>query len=267
MSVAARRPVEYGDRETAMRGQILRTLVGSGVHGIALDGMDDRDEMGVFIEPATHVLGTHDRRDDYVSRTQPEGVRSGPGDVDLILYSLRKFLRLAIKGNPTMLLPLFAPEEHVITSTTHGQELRALRGAFLSAQAVERFLGYMEAQHERMMGGGKRNRVPNRPELIEQYGWDVKYGAHALRLAYQGHELAAYGSLTLPLPEPVKSLVLAVRTGEVGQLEVSARIRDIASQVRQQLDSGHLAVPARAGVDVIEAWSVQAHLRHWQGAL
>ena len=36
-------------------------------------------------------------------RTQPEGVRSGPGDLDLIVYSLRKWMRLALTGNPTVL--------------------------------------------------------------------------------------------------------------------------------------------------------------------
>lgn len=49
-----------------------------------------------------------------------------------------------------------------------------MRRKFLSQLAVERFLGYMRAQRERMLGLSKRN-VPNRPELIEKYGWDVKY--------------------------------------------------------------------------------------------
>jgi len=65
----------------------------------------------------------------------------------------------------------------------------------------------MESQHERMLGGGKRNRVPVRPELIEKHGWDVKYGSHALRLALQGYEIASQGNLTLPLPDPERERV------------------------------------------------------------
>ncbi|MGH3741925.1 MAG: hypothetical protein ACRDT8_12995 [Micromonosporaceae bacterium] len=49
--------VEYGDPAIALPNQILRSVVGSGVHGIAIEGTDDRDEMGVYIEPAEHVLG------------------------------------------------------------------------------------------------------------------------------------------------------------------------------------------------------------------
>jgi uncharacterized protein len=64
---------EHGDRDLALAGKILRTVVGSGVHGIAIDGIDDRDEMGVFIEPPANVLGLRTPVEHYVFRTQPEG--------------------------------------------------------------------------------------------------------------------------------------------------------------------------------------------------
>ena len=35
---------EHGQRDLAMAGEILRTVVGSGVHGIAIAGTDDHDE-------------------------------------------------------------------------------------------------------------------------------------------------------------------------------------------------------------------------------
>jgi hypothetical protein len=40
------------NRETAERATILRGLVGSTVHGLNVnDGIEDRDEMGVCVEP------------------------------------------------------------------------------------------------------------------------------------------------------------------------------------------------------------------------
>ena len=54
--------------------------------------------MGVFIEPPEHVVGLRRPADHYAFRTKPEGARSGPGDTDLVTYSLRKYLRLAAKG-------------------------------------------------------------------------------------------------------------------------------------------------------------------------
>jgi len=254
--------VSYGDIELAKTHEILRTVVGSGVHGIAIEGTDDRDEMGVFIEPVDHVIGMSGGMDNVIYRSKPEGVRSEPGDLDLVMYSLRKYLRLATKGNPTALLPLFAPLESVLVIDEHGAALREIRHLFLSKQAVERFLGYMYSQHERMMGRGRRSRVPDRPELIERYGWDVKYGAHALRLAYQGYEICLMGTLTLPLAEAPREHVLAVKRGEVSQQEVSREIISLTQITKNVLESA-TPLPDEPDWDGIGEFSVDAHLRHW----
>src|SRR5919112_6755770 len=119
---------EY-DRERARRiaedGCIIRSLVGSTVHGLSNPGTDDRDEMGVCVEPREYVLGLRPF-EHFVYRTQPEGHPSGPGDLDLTVYGLRKYARLALKGSPTALLPLFVTGEHQLVTTPAGEELRTL---------------------------------------------------------------------------------------------------------------------------------------------
>jgi hypothetical protein len=44
-------------RKIAEEGMILRVQVGSGVHGTSISGQDDRDEMGLFLEPPQFVTG------------------------------------------------------------------------------------------------------------------------------------------------------------------------------------------------------------------
>lgn len=44
-------------RVIAERGLILRVQVGSGVHGTSVTGQDDRDEMGICLEPPEYVTG------------------------------------------------------------------------------------------------------------------------------------------------------------------------------------------------------------------
>jgi predicted nucleotidyltransferase len=259
--VSDRPNVSYGDRQVCLANEILRTVVGSGVHGIAISGFDDRDEMGIFIEPRSAVYGTDRPMDHHIWRTQPEGARSGPGDTDYAGYSLRKYLRLAAKGNPTALLPLFAPEPDVLVTTKIGQSLRGIRNVFLSQESVHRFLGYMHAQHERMLGGGKRNRVPNRPELTEKYGWDVKYGAHALRLSFQGREIAETGTLTLPMPKDTRDVVLSVKRGEISRDDVDGMIRANTTLIRRSLERSQL--PEQPHWPTINVWSIQAHEQHW----
>jgi uncharacterized protein len=255
---------EYGDRATALGGEILRTVVGSGVHGIAIAGTDDHDEMGVYVEPAALVLGTRQVVEHYIYRTQPEGHRSGPGDTDLVVYSLRKFLRLATKGNPTALLPLYAPAEAIVVTTPLGQELRALAPAVLSRHAARRFLGYLNAQRDRLQGHGRRSHLPNRPELVARYGYDVKYASHALRLAYQGLEVVRDGRLTLPMPAVEREHVLSVKRGDVPA--VGDVLRDIAAleaEIQERLDSGRTPLAEEPDLPAISAWSVSAHRRHW----
>jgi hypothetical protein len=260
----AERPnVEYGDLNVAHENEILHTVVGSGVHGIAIEGTDDRDEMSVFIEPMMHIIGVDAPMDVVTYRTQPEGARSGPNDVDLSMYSLRKYIRLAAKGNPTALLPLWCPLESVIHMNATGADLRKLRDVFMSKQSVERFLGYMYTQHERMMGRGKRGDVPNRPELIEKYGWDVKYGAHALRLAYQGYEICLTGRLSLPLAEDPREHVLAVKRGEIPQRTVSRDIVALTQVTRGVLEDG-TPLPDEPDWARIGDFSIDAHLDHWR---
>jgi uncharacterized protein len=256
---------EHGDRDLAMAGEILRTVVGSGVHGIAIAGTDDHDEMGVFIEPPECVIGLRGPADHYVHRTQPEGARSGPGDTDLVMYSLRRYLRLATMGNPTVLLMLYAPAPAVLVCQPLGEQLRALAPAVLSQRAVRRFLGYMNGQRDRLLGRGRRSRVPNRPELVAHYGYDVKYASHALRLAYQGWEIARDGRLTLPMPDHERERVLRVKRGEVADLaQVFDEIDRIQAAIEECLATGRTPLPAHPDLAAISAWSVTAHRQHWR---
>src|SRR5699024_12392610 len=84
----------------AAAGSLLMCQVGSAVHGPDLDDQNDRDEMGICIEPPEYVIRLR-HFEQYIHRTQPDNVRSGPGDLDLTVYSLRKCARLALAGNPT----------------------------------------------------------------------------------------------------------------------------------------------------------------------
>jgi predicted nucleotidyltransferase len=219
--------------------------------------------MGVYIEPPGNVVGTLGSVQHYVFRTQPEGARSGPGDTDLVSYSLHKYLRLATKGNPTALLPLYSPVDSVITVTALGEELRALAPKVLSRAAVHRFLGYLDAQRQRLLGQS-RGKVPTRPELVARYGYDVKYASHALRLAYQGLEVARDARLTLPMPAVERERVLSVKRGDVARLEdVLAEISDVQAQVEDLLATGKTPLSEEPDLAAVSDWSVSAHRRHW----
>jgi predicted nucleotidyltransferase len=241
-------------KAVVIRNEILRGVVGSTAHGLAIEGQDDRDEMGVFIEPAPYVCGLTSL-DHYIQRDQPDGVRSQPGDLDLTMYSLRKFCQLASKGNPSVLVLLWLPD-HIVRSSI-GQQLVALRDAFISQECGERFLGYLVAQKKRLLG--ERSANVNRPELIEKYGYDTKFASHALRLGLEGIEIMTDRRLTLPIAEPNLSVLRAIKMGEVSKEEALALIEETEIRLRHLVEG----CPWQADRQKINDFLVAAHQVHW----
>jgi hypothetical protein len=90
------------------------------VHGTSISGQDDRDEMGICFEPAEYVTGLarvpngidgegpaveFEQYERHTAWDRAGGVanRSGAGDLDVVIYCARKWCRLALAGNPTVL--------------------------------------------------------------------------------------------------------------------------------------------------------------------
>jgi predicted nucleotidyltransferase len=243
----------------AEQGTILRCQVGSGLHGTAVDGQDDRDEMGLCVEPAEYVTGLR-RFEQYIFRTQPEGARSGPGDLDLIVYSLRKWMRLALTGNPTILLPLFVPDAEIVRITALGHELRANADRIVSRQAGLRFAGYLRTQRRRMLEGALK---VNRPELIEKYGFDTKYAMHMVRLGVQGVELLETGRMTLPIAEPWLTWLRDLRRGKHTQDEAVAAAAELEDRLHR-LVNGSSPLPEQPDQDWASRWLVHAYESAWR---
>lgn len=250
------------DQWIAENGMMLRVLVGSGVHGTAIDGQDDRDEMGICVEPPHTVIGSK-RFEHYTFRTQPEGTCSGPGDLDLVVYSLRKFARLAAHGNPTVLLPLFVGDQHICYINDAGRELREHRSMFISKQAGARFMGYLHSQRQGLMGlrsGGTRNQ--GRADIRARYGFDTKFAMHMVRLGMQGVELLRTGSITLPIPGEDLEWLRALRRGEHTKDEALARAEALENQIRALIKTSRL--PDRPNQARIDHWLQSVHRRYWK---
>ncbi len=248
----------------AKHGTILQTEVGSGVHGLAIDGTGDRDEMGICIEPPEFVVGLR-RFEQYVRRTAAErtgnaDARSEPGDLDLTVYSARKWLRLALDGNPTVLTPLFAPAESIVDVTAIGLDLRAKADMIVSRQAGKRFIGYLRGQRERMLNGRVAARV-NRPELVEKYTFDTKFASHMVRLGVQGVELLETGRMTLPMPDPWRTWIRELRQGQHTQQEAI----DAAAELEARLDvlTRTADLPEHPDTARANRWLIETYQTKW----
>jgi hypothetical protein len=158
-----------------------------------------------------------------------------------------------------VLLLLFVPDPDVVYRNDAGAELAANASRFVSRLAADRYLGYLKGQRSAMTG--QPGAHTNRPELVAEYGYDTKFAMHALRLGVQGVELLTTGRITLPVPEPHRAYLRAIRRGELPIREVIAAIDDAENTLLSLRESGSLpAEPDRAWVD---AWLHRSYLSFW----
>lgn len=244
---------------------ILMVEVGSTAHGTGIDGGEDHDQLAVVVETPEQLMGldTHGFKT-VMQRTQPEGSRSGPGDIDRTLHSLRRFVRMAAGGNPSILMTMWAPVEY---STELGEELQALGDAFVGRHVVPRYRGYMQSQAKRLLGvsgGGHGKRGSGgREELINEFGFDTKYAMHCSRLGFQCLELLSTGKLELPIQGEPGQWLRAVRYGEVNFDEWWERSLELDGQL--EAIGNDESIRPDADRERIDSWSISAHQRMWSG--
>lgn len=256
-----------GDKHRTMAEKytILRVPAGSTLHGLHIPGTDDRDEMAVCIESLDAAVGFTEF-EQYIyrtatERTEKQDAPSQPGDLDLTIFSLRKFLRLAMQGNPQIVQCLFVPYNLCVYRDARGAKLQELAPLIVSRECGKRYLGYLEAQRQRLLGERGQKKT-NRPQLEEKFGYDTKYAMHILRLGFQGVELMTTGKLTLPMADKDRAFVYAVRCGEVEIQEALTRAGELERQIKDLLlDAPIAAEPDREGV---EAWMLNMYFENWK---
>jgi predicted nucleotidyltransferase len=239
-------------------GRLIHALVGgSQLHGVKLEGKDDHDIYGIYIETPDSCFW--EGFPHFVTSTAPQGERNKAGDVDVICYSLRRFARLAAAGNPTILHMLFTPAD---SNEVFWSAVIASRDLFLAKSHARKYKGYADAQLRRMTGDRGRGRHGQRPELEQKYGYDVKAAMHVLRLLHEGAEFVSRGWVTLPRPEPERGKLLAVRRGEWSQDRVIAE----ANRLFGELDAAveHSPLPQQVDLDAIGRLVTKIYLDAWE---
>lgn len=199
-----------------------------------------------------------DPREHFVWSTAGDERRNGPDDVDVTLYSLRKWAAMAAKGNATALHFLFAEPQEVAPETW--RKIQAKRDLFLSRSSAKQFLGFADDQFKRLTGEKGAGKKGQRLEYIGKFGYDTKAAMHGLRLLYECLELMVHRHITLPRPE--KELLIEVRSGEWLLERVLAHAKTLAVEVEAAVVSSSLPeIVDRAAISQLVA---HVHLEFWK---
>jgi hypothetical protein len=217
---------------------IHAAVVGSRAFGLA--GADsDVDVRGIFVAPTQA----------FWSLAKPPAHVDGPDEH--FAWEVERFCELALKANPNLLEVLHPPL--VVTSTAVGDELVALRGAFLSQLVYQTYSGYVLSQFKRIEADLRRDGVPK---------W--KHVMHLLRLLVAVRDLLATGTLTLDAGAE-RDRLLAVRAGEAAWADIERWRLALHAEV----DAAFARTDLPPGPDTVavDAWLRELRARDVRGEL
>lgn len=129
--------------------RILKICSGSHLYGTNTPD-SDKDYLGVYLNTKEEILGlqTSEELTENIE-SKAENGRNTKDAVDCKYYELRKFCRLALNNNPTVLEILFVNPENIIEITPEGQALLDLKYDFLSKKLFNSFFGYATNQEKK----------------------------------------------------------------------------------------------------------------------
>lgn len=148
-------------------------------------------------------------------------------EYDLAIYSIQRFFRLCMENNPNMVDVLFVPRRCVLHSTGIGELVRENRKLFLHKGCWHKFKGYAYGQLNKM-----RTKVPEgkRVEIIEEFGYDVKFAYHVVRLINEVEQILTTGNLNL---ESGREQLKAIRRGDWTMQKVTDYFESKEKQLEQ----------------------------------
>lgn len=224
---------------------------GSEAHGTYVpptdpDAIDDRDLMGVCIPPARFYLGL----------SSWEGAEAMKGPWDVVLYDFKKFVRLLMRQNPSVIGLLWLEDEDYLHVSPVGRELIAMRDAFRSRRlAHDAFAGYAMSQIKKMRGSEFRGYMgAKRKALVERYGYDTKNAAHLVRLLHMGEEFLRTGALAVRRTHD-REMLIAIKRGMWTLERVQKYADDMFGAMREAYAKSVL--PDELDVAAIDAFVVR----------
>lgn len=244
-------PVRYPQMPQAVRDHdnglrqwnIMTVFRGSHAHGMYIpptdpNGIDDIDIAAICVPPKDHYIGLKE----YGSRGTKD---FWVDEWDVVVYEARKAIGLLLKGNPNMLSLLWCPEEAIISISQAGQHLRESRGVFTSKAVSGSFIGYAYGQFKRITHWREEGRYKTghmgakRKALVEQFGYDTKNAAHALRILRMGIEFMETGVLQVERTTDRDEL-LSIKRGDWALEAVTALVESTIERAHAAIDQSQL---------------------------
>jgi uncharacterized protein len=221
---------------------VLEAVMGSRAYGLATP-TSDTDKLGIFVRPTS----------DFWLLKKQEETYTGADDVgDYTYHEAGKFVRLALKCNPTLIELLWRTEYTVTTNL--GDSLILKSPDFLSQEYVRNsYLGYMTQQFQRIL------RRQEDPGLFSNVKKNAKNARHLWRLANQGTSLWQWGVMDVEL-EPYEAQE-CTDFGEIVAAGNTELLHERISWAEKIFNEKSTSLPQYPNEASIETWLVNIRQR------
>lgn len=229
------------EQDMAKDNLIYKYRTGSNLYGTVVEGSDD-DFGGIFIPNKDYVLGIKNVEQVALSSKVSKSARNQKGDIDFTIYSLTKFIPLAIANNPNIIETLFIPNSCILFINEFGESLRNNKHLFLSKKAYHTFKGYAYSQRRKLEV--KRENMTGRTELADKFGYDTKFASHLIRLLLECFQILTEKTIEFPIPQHNM-----VRDIKIGKYELTWVIEK-AEYLEKLVDEAYLKSDLQYSADL-----------------
>lgn len=207
---------------------------GSIAHGMYQPSahMADKDIRGACVAGLDVYLGNRHFE-------QKEASRDG---WDSVVYEARKFVRLLVSQNPSVLECLWVDPKHRIVVRRAGQLLLENRGLFVARRAYHHFTGYAYSQLRKMEAKESTGHLgAKRKALVEKHGLDTKQGSHLIRILRMSIEYLREGVLHVDRGQMGDAtMLLEIKNGEWPLEKVKAEAERLFVRAEAAYDESKL---------------------------
>jgi len=203
-------------------GMQMEVMMGSVAYGVSSD-TSDIDIYGVSIPRKEMIFphltgeiqgfGNQIQRFEQYQQHHVED-RQAKKIYDITVYNIIKYFQLCMDNNPNMIDSLFVPRRCVLFTTKIGEMIRENRKLFLHKGAWFKFKGYSYSQIHKMR---IKNPEGKRKDIVDKYGYDIKFAYHCIRLLNEIEQILAEHDLDL---ERNREQLKSIRRGEWKQEDI-----------------------------------------------
>ena len=218
-------------------------IMGSTAYGVSSDS-SDQDLYGFTMPPKgdlfPHLHGYicgFDELPKPFEQFQKHAIKTNSGEnFDITSYSISKYFRLLAQCNPNIIDSLFVPERCIVHVSPLARRVRDHRHLFVHKGCWQTFKGYAYTQLHKIR---TKKPIGSRVKIVEEFGYDVKFAYHVVRLLNEAKQLLAEGTVDL---EANREQLKAIRRGEWSLAELERYCKEQEANLEKLYVSSQLPV-------------------------